>query len=61
MHGSHLASFVQGEFVEDGTETHFTIADGVPAYIKAISSGKRRSGIVHKLFVNNTEVPQAKE
>lgn len=53
--------FVQGEFVEDGTETHFAIGDGTPAYIKAVSSGIRKSGIIHSLFINNLEVPLAKE
>lgn len=53
--------FVQGEFVEDGTETHFAIGEGTPAYIKAVSSGKRKSGIIHTLFINNAEVPLANE
>jgi len=56
-----ITLFRQGEFVDDGTETHFAIADGVPAYIKAVSSGKRKSGIVHTLFVNNQEIPLTKE
>ena len=51
----------QGEFVEDGTETHFAIGDGIPAYIKAVSSGKRKSGIIHSLFINNAEIPLATE
>lgn len=49
-----------GEFVEDGTETHFTLGD-VPAYIKAVTSGKRREGIIHSLIVNNTVIPEANE
>jgi len=53
--------FVQGEFVDDGTETHFAIGDGTPAYIKAVSSGSRKSGIIHSLFINNSEIPLAKE
>ncbi len=51
---------LQGEFVDDGTETHFTIGPN-QAHIKAVSSGKRRDGIVHKLFVNESEIPLAKE
>jgi hypothetical protein len=51
---------LQGEFVEDGTETHFTLGD-IPAYIKAVTSGKRREGIIHSLIVNNTVIPEANE
>jgi hypothetical protein len=51
---------LQGEFVEDGTETHFTLGD-MPAYIKAVTSGKRREGIIHSLIVNNTVIPEANE
>lgn len=51
---------LQGEFVEDGTETHFTLGD-VPAYIKAVTSGRRREGIIHSLIVNNTVIPEANE
>jgi Fas apoptotic inhibitory molecule (FAIM1) len=43
--------------VDDGTETHFTVGDGTPAYVKAVSSGKRKLGIVHSLFINGEEVP----
>lgn len=52
---------LQGEFVEDGTETHFAIGDNHSAYIKAVSSGKRREGIRHTLFVGDVEIPEAKE
>ena len=51
----------QGEFVDDGTETHFTIGETHPAYIKAVSSGKRREGIIHSLFVADVEIPLSKE
>ena len=51
---------LQGEFVEDGTETHFDI-QGHPAYIKAVSSGSRREGIIHALVVDDQEVPEALE
>ncbi|KAK7791240.1 hypothetical protein R5R35_000972 [Gryllus longicercus] len=44
-----------GEFVEDGTETHFTLGD-TPAYIKAVTSGKRREGLVHSLVVGETVI-----
>ena len=47
--------------MDDGTETHFAVGDGIPAYIKAVSSGKRKSGIIHSLFINNSEVPPANE
>eukprot|EP00118_Oscarella_pearsei_P001053 m.6477 g.6477 ORF g.6477 m.6477 type:complete len:186 (+) comp15978_c0_seq1:193-750(+) len=50
-----------GEFVEDGTETHFTIQGDSGAYsclIKAVSSGKRRQGIVHTLIAAGQEIPE---
>lgn len=51
-----------GEFTDDGTETHFALGDtNRSAYIKAISSGKRRDGILHKLFIDEHEIPEAKE
>ncbi|CAL4058708.1 unnamed protein product [Meganyctiphanes norvegica] len=49
-----------GEFVEDGTETHFMI-QGHPAYIKAVSSGNRREGLIHSLVMNDIEIPEATE
>ncbi|KHN81583.1 Fas apoptotic inhibitory molecule 1 [Toxocara canis] len=47
-----------GEFVEDGTETHFEIGSNV-CYVKALSSGKKNVGVVHRLFVNGNEMPPA--
>lgn len=55
-----LSPFSQGEFVEDGTETHFTVADH-SCCIKAVSSGKRKEGIIHTLIVDNREIPEAVE
>lgn len=52
--------FPKGEFVDDGTETHFDLG-GHPAYIKAVSSGNRREGIIHSLVVDNTEIPESLE
>ncbi|XP_060631367.1 fas apoptotic inhibitory molecule 1 isoform X1 [Anolis sagrei] len=49
-----------GEFVEDGTETHFSIGKH-SCCIKAISSGKRREGILHMLIVDDGEIPEALE
>ncbi|KAI8777949.1 fas apoptotic inhibitory molecule 1 [Biomphalaria glabrata] len=49
-----------GEFVDDGTETHFEIGSH-SAYIKAVTTGKRRTGILHQLFVDGVEIPEAKE
>ncbi|CAH1772477.1 unnamed protein product [Owenia fusiformis] len=49
-----------GEFVDDGTETHFTLGNK-SAYIKAISSGNRREGLIHSLIVDDNEIPEAKE
>ncbi|XP_023220836.1 fas apoptotic inhibitory molecule 1-like [Centruroides sculpturatus] len=49
-----------GEFVEDGTETHFSLGCH-EAYIKAISSGKKKEGIIHVLIVDNMEIPESIE
>jgi hypothetical protein len=57
---NYLLLCLQGEFVEDGTETHFTLGD-LPAYIKAVTSGKRREGIIHSLIVNNIVIPETNE
>ncbi|CAH6777850.1 fas apoptotic inhibitory molecule 1 [Phodopus roborovskii] len=46
-----------GEFVDDGTETHFSVGNHA-CYIKAVSSGKRREGIIHTLIVDNREIPE---
>lgn len=50
----------QGEFTDDGTETHFIIGNH-EACIKAVSSGKRREGIIHSLIVDGAEIPPAYE
>ncbi|XP_034985560.1 fas apoptotic inhibitory molecule 1 isoform X1 [Zootoca vivipara] len=44
-----------GEFVDDGTETHFSIGKH-NCCIKAVSSGKRREGILHMLVVDDEEI-----
>ncbi|NXY49523.1 FAIM1 protein, partial [Ceuthmochares aereus] len=49
-----------GEFVEDGTETHFSLGDH-SCCIKAVSSGKRKEGIIHTLIVDDREIPEAVE
>ena len=46
-----------GEFTDEGTETHFTIAN-TPAFVRAESTGNRRKGIAQKLFVHDSEVPE---
>lgn len=51
---------MQGEFVDDGTETHFTLADH-DCCIKAVSSGRRRDGIIHTLLVDGNEMAEATE
>ena len=50
----------EAEFTDDGTETNFLIADR-HAVLKAFSTGYRRSGINHVLFVDGKEIPVAKE
>lgn len=49
-----------GEFVDDGTETHFTLGDH-NCCVKAVSSGKRRDGIIHTLLVDGTEIAECME
>uniref|UniRef100_UPI00398F48DE fas apoptotic inhibitory molecule a n=1 Tax=Pristiophorus japonicus TaxID=55135 RepID=UPI00398F48DE len=49
-----------GEFVEDGTETHFTFSNH-DCCIKAVSSGKRREGIIHTLIMDDREIPETVE
>lgn len=47
-----------GEFVEDGTETHFAIGP-YQAYIKAVSSGNKREGIIHSLIIGGSIIPES--
>lgn len=51
---------LQGEFVDDGTETHFTLGDH-NCCVKAVSSGKRRDGIIHTLLVDGAEIAECAE
>ena len=50
----------EAQFTDDGTETIFDIV-GHAAVLKAISTGYRRAGINHALFVDGKEIPVAKE
>ncbi|XP_073985606.1 fas apoptotic inhibitory molecule 1 isoform X1 [Rhodnius prolixus] len=45
-----------GEFVDGGTETHFTIGENV-ACIKAVSSFNRKEGLIYSLVCQNQVVP----
>ncbi|PIK57373.1 Fas apoptotic inhibitory molecule 1 [Apostichopus japonicus] len=49
-----------GEFVEGGSETHFEVG-GRSCCIRAVSSGKRREGIIHSLLLDDREIPEAIE
>ncbi|KAK3607832.1 hypothetical protein CHS0354_031333 [Potamilus streckersoni] len=49
-----------GEFTDEGTETHFEIG-AHSAFIRALSSGKRRDGIIHELYVDDQLIPESKE
>ena len=57
---THLCH-LQGEFGDDGTEIHFVIDGNLSAMIKTVSSGKRRTGLIQQLFVNDTEIPEVHE
>jgi hypothetical protein len=48
------------EFVENGTETRFEL-NGAPVRLVTISSGHRRSGLIHALIVNNKEIVPSNE
>lgn len=58
VNGDKVETF--GEFTEEGTETHFEIG-AHSAIIKGYTTGKRREGVQHKLFVDEVEIPEAKE
>ncbi|KAK5617472.1 hypothetical protein CRENBAI_005590 [Crenichthys baileyi] len=45
-----------GEFVDDGTETHFLVGDH-DCCIKAMNGGKKKNGIVHCLLLDGEKVP----
>ena len=45
------------EFTDDGTETHFAIGTQ-PAFVRAVSSGNKREGIIHILVVEGMQVPE---
>ena len=45
----------QGEFVDDGTETHFEVG-GQPAYVHTTSSGSKSGKMQHTLYVNEQSV-----
>uniref|UniRef100_A0A1I7TX98 Fas apoptotic inhibitory molecule 1 n=1 Tax=Caenorhabditis tropicalis TaxID=1561998 RepID=A0A1I7TX98_9PELO len=45
-----------GEFVDNGSYTHFELGK-TSCRIVAKSSGKRKTGLLHTLYVNNTLVP----
>ncbi|XP_071764501.2 fas apoptotic inhibitory molecule 1-like [Centroberyx gerrardi] len=49
-----------GEFVDDGTETNFMVGEH-ECCIKAISSGKKKSGIVHYLLVDGEKIPALRQ
>ncbi|XP_076008558.1 fas apoptotic inhibitory molecule 1-like [Genypterus blacodes] len=45
-----------GEFVDDGTETLFSLGEH-ECCIKALSSGRKKSGIVHYLLLDGEKIP----
>lgn len=56
----YYISILQGEFVDDGTETHFEIGNHA-CCVKAVSSGKQKEGIIHTLLVDGVIMPEASE
>ena len=53
-------TILQGEFTDEGTETHFTIGS-YSAHIKSVSSGNKMKGLMYTLVVENTELHPVKE
>lgn len=51
---------VVSEFADNGTETCFMIEDK-QAVIRAVTSGKRREGIIYSLFLGDVQIPDATE
>ena len=49
-----------GEFVDNGSETHFAVGRA-PAFIRTTSSGNKRIGLLHALFVEDNEIPEFKD
>ncbi|XP_047432259.1 fas apoptotic inhibitory molecule 1-like [Mugil cephalus] len=45
-----------GEFVDDGTETFFTVGEH-ECCIKTTSGGKKKSGIIHHLLLDGEKIP----
>ncbi len=52
---------LQGEFTDNGCETHFNVVAGYSAFIKAVSSGHKVKGLVYTLVVLDTELKPVKE
>lgn len=47
------------EFAEEGTEMHFLLkGEEHGAFIKTISSGNKKEGIIYSLIVNGKEIPE---
>ena len=55
-----LSRVPQGEFTDDGTETHFEVGKK-PAFIRAVTSGDKRQGLVYSLYVQEQLIPEYKE
>ncbi len=50
----------QGEFTDEGTETHFTVASH-STFIKAVSSGNKRKGLTYTLALDGSELEPVKD
>jgi len=46
------------EFADEGTEMHFLINEQ-DAYIKIVSSGDKKEGIVYSLIINGMQIPES--
>lgn len=51
---------MQGEFTDNGCETHFNI-DKHPAFIKSVSSGHKVKGLIYSLVLLGIELKPVKD
>ena len=51
---------VQGEFAENGTETHFSVGS-YSVFIKSVSSGNKMRGLLYSLNIEGQEFHPVKD
>ena len=46
---------MQGEFTDEGSETHFSVGSH-SAFVRTVSSGNKMRGLLHTLHIGDTEL-----